>query len=119
MAIVMVSEEVVMGIKDWFKKKPESVEQVKEPEIELPELDRDALFEETRNLLDEEEVQLVPEKIVETTPEYDSGDVDVSALLEDDMESNYNLNTVENFEVEDMLSGAKIVGDLPEEVDFE
>tara|TARA_S200000501_G_C20458131_1_gene583928 strand:+ start:153 stop:512 length:360 start_codon:yes stop_codon:yes gene_type:complete len=119
MAIVMVSKEVVMGIKDWFKKKPESVEQAKEPEIELPELDRDALFEETRNLLDEEEVQLVPEEIVETTPEYDSGDVDVSALLEDDMESNYNLNTVENFEVEDMLSGAKIVGDLPEEVDFE
>ena len=35
------------------------------------------------------------------------------------MESNYNLNTVEDFEVEDMLSGAKIVGDLPEEVDFE
>ena len=119
MAIVMVSKEVVMGIKDWFKKKPESVEQAKEPEIELPELDRDALFEETRNLLDEEEVQLVPEEIVETTPEYDSGDVDVSALLEDDMESNYNLNTVEDFEVEDMLSGAKIVGDLPEEVDFE
>ena len=119
MAIVMVSKEVVMGIKDWFKKKPESAEQVKEPEIELPELDREALFEETLNLLDEEEVQLVPEKIVETTPEYDSGDVDVSALLEDDMESNYNLNTVENFEVEDMLSGAKIVGDLPEEVDFE
>ena len=119
MAIVMVSKEVVMGIKDWFKKKPESVEQAKEPEIELPELDRESLFEETRNLLDEEEVQLVPEKIVETTPEYDSGDVDVSALLEDDMESNYNLNTVENFEVEDMLSGAKIVGDLPEEVDFE
>ena len=48
MAIVMVSKEVVMGIKDWFKKKPESAEQVKEPEIELPELDREALFEETR-----------------------------------------------------------------------
>ena len=119
MAIVMVSEEGVMGIKDWFKKKPESVEQPEEYEIELPELDREALFEETRNLLDEEEVQLVPEEIVETTPEYDSGDVDVSALLEDDMESNYNLNTVEDFEVEDMLSGAKVVGDLPEEVDFE
>ena len=65
------------------------------------------------------EIEIVPEEIVETTPEYDSGDVDVSALLEDDMESNYNLNTVEDFEVEDMLSGAKIVGDLPEEVDFE
>ena len=77
MAIVMVSKEVVMGIKDWFKKKPESVEQVEEPTIELPELDREALFEETRNLLQEEEVQLVPEKIVETVPEYDSGDVDV------------------------------------------
>ena len=115
----MVSKEVVMGIKDWFKKKPESVEQVEEPAIELPELDREALFEETRNLLQEEEVQLVPEKVVETVPEYDSGDVDVSALLEDDMESNYNLNTVEDFEVEDMLSGAEIVGDLPEEVDFE
>jgi hypothetical protein len=34
------------------------------------------------------------------------------------MESNYELNTVESTEVEDMLAGAKIVGDLPEEVDF-
>ena len=108
-----------MGIKDWFKKKPESVEQIVEPEIELPELDRDALFEETRNLLQADEVKLAPEEVVETTPEYDSGDVEVSALLDDDMESNYDLNTVEDFEVEDMLSGAEIVGDLPEEVDFE
>ena len=119
MAIVMLPEEAVMGIKDWFKKKPEPVEQVEEPDIELPELDRDALFEETRNLLDAEEVKLVMEEIVVTTPEYDSGDVDVSALLDDDMESNYNLDTVEDFEVEDMLSGAEIVGDLPEEVDLE
>ena len=63
--------------------------------------------------------ELPPEVIVESTPEYDSGDVDISALLDDEMESNYELNTVESTEVEDMLAGAKIVGDLPEEVDFE
>jgi hypothetical protein len=34
------------------------------------------------------------------------------------MESNYELNTVESTDVEDMLADAKIVGDLPEEVDF-
>jgi len=80
-----------MGIKDWFKKKPEPVAEAIEKVVELPELDRDALFEETRSMLESEEVELSPEVIVESTPEYDSGDVDISALLDDEMESNYEL----------------------------
>ena len=119
MAIVMVPKGPYMGIKDWFKKKPKITEEVEEPVLELPELDREAHFEETFGLLETEEEKLVPEKIVESTPEYDSGDVDASALLEEGMESNYDLNTVEDFEIEDMLSGAEVGGDLPEEVDFE
>tara|TARA_B110001452_G_scaffold262482_1_gene262582 strand:- start:160 stop:513 length:354 start_codon:yes stop_codon:yes gene_type:complete len=107
-----------MGIKDWFKKKPEPVNVKAEQSIELPELDKDALFEETLSMFESEEVKLAPEVIVESTPEYDSGDVDMSALLDDEMESNYNLNTVDSGDVEDMLSGAEIVGDVPEEVDF-
>tara|TARA_B110000495_G_C22801304_1_gene468093 strand:- start:256 stop:609 length:354 start_codon:yes stop_codon:yes gene_type:complete len=117
--MVMIVREGFMGIKDWFKKKSEPIEEVQEQVIELPELDREALFEETLTMLDSDEVILTPEIAIETTPEYDSGDVDISALLDDDMESNYDLNTVENTEVEDMLIGAKIVGDLPEEVDFD
>ena len=85
----------------------------------MPELDKDALFEETFSTLDSEEVKLEPEEVVETTPEYDSGEVDMNALLDDEMESNYDLNTVENTEFEDMLVDAKILGDLPEEIDFE
>jgi hypothetical protein len=118
MAMPMVVRGEGMGIKDWFKKKPEPIAEAIEQAIELPELDRDALFEETRSMLESDEVELPPEVIIESTPEYDSGDVDISALLDDEMESNYELNTVESTEVEDMLAGAKIVGDLPEEVDF-
>jgi hypothetical protein len=107
-----------MGIKDWFRKKPEKPQVVSEQPIQLPELDRDALFSETLSALDSEEVELAPELIVETTPEYDAGEVDVSALLDDEMESNYELNTVESSEIEDMLTGAKIIGDLPEEIEI-
>jgi len=108
-----------MGIKDWFRKKPETTEEIVEPSIELPELDKDALFEETFSTLDSDEVELEAEEIVDSTPEYDAGDVDMNALLEDEMSSNYELNTVEETEFEDMLTGAEILGDLPEEVDFE
>jgi hypothetical protein len=34
------------------------------------------------------------------------------------MESNYDLNTAEDSEKEDMLADAKIIGDLPEEVEI-
>jgi len=108
-----------MGIKDWFRKKPETTEEIVEASIELPELDKDALFEETFSTLDSDEVELEAEEIVDSTPEYDSGDVDMNALLEDEMSSNYELNTVEETEFEDMLTGAEILGDLPEEIDFE
>jgi hypothetical protein len=107
-----------MGIKDWFRKKPEKTEVRTEQQIELPEMDRDALFAETLSAFDSEEVELQPEEVVETTPEYDAGEVDISALLDDEMESNYDLNTVEESEVEDMLVDAKIIGDLPEEVEI-
>ena len=108
-----------MGVKDWFRKKPETTEEIVEAAIELPELDKDALFEETFSTLDSDEVELEAEEIVDSTPEYDSGDVDMNALLEDEMSSNYELNTVEETEFEDMLTGAEILGDLPEEIDFE
>ena len=35
------------------------------------------------------------------------------------MESNYELNTVEEPEFDDLLAGAEIIGDLPSEIDFE
>ena len=107
-----------MGIRGWFKKKADEPKIPMEQPIQLPELDKDALFAETLSALDSDEVELAPEIIVETTPEYDAGEVDVSALLDDEMESNYDLNTAEDSEVEDMLANAKIIGDLPEEVEI-
>ena len=35
------------------------------------------------------------------------------------MESNYDLNTVEETEFEDLLADAEIIGDLPDVIDFE
>jgi len=108
-----------MGIKDWFKKK-ETEPEVKEQQttIQLPEMDKDALFEETFDALNSDEVKLELEEVVETVPEYDSGDVDVDALMEDEMESNYDLNTVEETNVEEHLENVEIIGDLPEEVEL-
>ena len=108
-----------MGIKDWFKKK-ESKPEVRKQQttLQLPEMDKDALFEETFDALNSDEVELESEEVVQTVPEYDSGDVDVDALLEDEMESNYDLNTVEETNVEEHLENVEIIGDLPEEVEL-
>ena len=108
-----------MGIKDWFKKKETKPEVEKQQTtIQLPEMDKDALFEETFDALNSDEVKLELEKVVETVPEYDSGDVDVEALMEDEMGSNYDLNTVEETNVEEHLENVEIIGDLPEEVEL-
>ena len=45
--------------------------------------------------------------------------MEVNALLDDEMESNYQLNTVNETEFEDLLQGAEVIGDIPFEVDFE
>ena len=108
-----------MGIRDWFKKKQDEPEEIVQQSIELPELDKEALIEETLSAFDSEEIELTSPEVVEVTPEYDSGDVEIDALLEDEMESNYELNTVNETEFEDLLEGAEIIGDLPSEVDFE
>ena len=109
----------LMGIRDWFKKKEDEPEEIVQQPIELPELDKEALIEETLSAFDSEEIELTIPEVVEVTPEYDSGDVEIDALLEDEMESNYELNTVNETEFEDLLEGAEIIGDLPSEVDFE
>ena len=108
-----------MGIRDWFRKKPEEAEEVIHEPDELPELEKEELLDETLSALESEEVQLTESEVIEATPEYDSGFVEVSDLLGDEMESNYELNTVEETEFDDMLEGAEIIGDLPSEVDFE
>ena len=58
-------------------------------------------------------------EIVDATPEYDSGEVEIEELLNDEMSSNYELNTVEETDYEDLLADAKIIGDVPTEVSFE
>lgn len=108
-----------MGIRDWFKKKPDEPEEIVHEPVDLPELDKEELLEETMSALESAEVQLTETEAIEVTPEYDSGDVDLDDLLDDEMESNYELNTVEETEFDDLLEGAEIIGDLPSEVDFE
>ena len=111
-----------MGIKDWFKKKPDvepnEVVEKSEP-ITLPELDREELLDETLSVIMSDETMPVPEIIVDAVPEYDSGEVEVESLLDESMESNYELNTVDETDFEDMLENARVIGDLPEEVTFE
>ena len=109
-----------MGIRDWFKKKPEEVVESDPVEvIELPELDKEALLEETKSVFEALDESLVEPEIIEATPEYDTGEVEAEDLLEDEMNSNYELNTVEESEYDDLLKDAEVIGDLPTEVSFE
>jgi len=108
-----------MGLRDWFKKKPEKVEEEPPEIIDLPELDKETLLEETQSIFDSDDETLSEVEVVEATPEYDVGDVELDDLLDNEMASNYELNTVEDAEYEDLLKGAQIVGDVSSEVSFE
>ena len=109
-----------MGIWDWLKKTPERpVEKTPEMIVDLPKLDKDALFEETKSAFNSDNEDLNESEIVDATPEYDSGEVEIEELLNDEMSSNYELNTVEETDYEDLLADAKIIGDVPTEVSFE
>ena len=109
-----------MGIWDWLKKK--AVEPDQKPAeivVDLPELDKDALLEETKSVFESDNEGVKELQLVEATPEYDTGDVEIEDLLNDEMSSNYELNTVDEAEYEDLLVDAEIIGDLPSEVSFE
>ena len=109
-----------MGIWDWLKKKPTSPEKRPvEIVVDLPELDKDALLEETKSVFESDNEDVKELQLVEATPEYDTGDVEIEDLLNDEMSSNYELNTVDEAEYEDLLVDAEIIGDLPSEVSFE
>ena len=122
MAISIMSPDGGMGVKDWFKKKGTESEKEEislEPEIDLPEMNKESLISQTMSEFALDDVELEEEEVIEVAPEYDSGDVDVNALLDDEMESNYDLNTVEETKFEDLLADAEIIGDLPDVIDFE
>ena len=109
-----------MGIWDWLKKKPEGPgEKPAEILVDLPELDKNALFEETKSVFESDNEDMKELELVDATPEYDTGEVEIEELLNDEMSSNYELNTVDEAEYEDLLADAEIIGDLPSEVSFE
>ena len=109
-----------MGIWDWLKKKPEEPDQKPaEIVVDLPELDKNALLEETRSVFESDNEDVKEVQLVDATPEYDTGEVEIEDLLNDEMSSNYELNTVDEAEYEDLLIDAEIIGDLPSEVSFE
>ena len=109
-----------MGIWDWLKKKPEEPDgKPAEIVVDLPELDKNALLEETKSVFESDNEDVKELQLVDATPEYDTGEVEIEDLLVDEMSSNYELNTVDEAEYEDLLVDAEIIGDLPSEVSFE
>lgn len=118
-----------MGIKDWFKRpEPVPVPTFAETEAlaekELAE-DYSESFEhdvsEAIDLLDGEEEELVEPEIESPAEEYDVGDIETDALLDDEMSSNFGINVVEHVDVnklESPLENVEIVGDISQEVDM-
>ena len=67
-----------MGIWDWLKKK--AVEPDQKPAeivVDLPELDKDALLEETKSVFESDNEDVKELQLVEATPEYETGDVEI------------------------------------------
>ena len=111
-----------MGLWDWMKRKDAAdIPKEEKTELELPEMDRDAVLEETLNAFADDDEEQIIEIAVEVRPEYDSGSVDTDVLLDETMESNYELNVVDVADVNEIgddLENAEIIGDLPEEVEI-
>ena len=110
-----------MAIKDWFRKAEPEPKPEPEPELKLPEMNIDVLLDQTLSALDGKEEILQQEKIEDPRPEYDAGEVEMDELLNDDEESNYEVNVVEHVDITELgddLVDVKIIGDLPEEFDL-
>ena len=110
-----------MAIKDWFRKAEPEPKPEPELELELPEMNIDVLLDQTLSALDGKEEILKQEKIEDPRPEYDAGEVEMDELLNDDEESNYEVNVVEHVDITELgddLVDVKIIGDLPEEFDL-
>jgi len=129
----LVPESKPMG---WWKRKvaPEDQEEEEDPNAGLLEADvkhlaatRKDAVEAAGALLDGPTVIVHPEEAAPTpTPEYDVGDVDVAALLDDGPvepsidHSELNVVVHEDLdELADPLADAPVVGDLPDEIEFE
>ena len=120
----------------WRKREssPEAEEEEEDPNAGLSEADvqdlaaqRQDSVEAAGALLDGPTATVKPEEAAPTpTPEYDVGDVDVDALLDDGpVEPSIDhseLNVVVHADLDELadpLADAPIVGDLPVEIEFE
>ena len=118
-----------MGIKDWFTKS----EPIPEPTFEEIEADAERKLaaeyaesfensiDEAANLLDDAEELLEDEEVQNPAEEYDVGEVDAAELLDEGMDSNYEVNVVEHADVEHIqspLDDAEVIGDISVEVDM-
>ena len=127
--ITEIIKLLIMGIKDWFKRpEPTPVPTFAETEAlaekELAE-EYSESFEhdvsEAIDLLDGEEEELAEPEVESPAEEYDVGDIEVDALLDDEMSSNFEVNVVEHVDInklESPLENAEIVGDISQEVDM-
>ena len=120
----------------WWKRGevPEDVEEDEDPLAGLSQADADHLsaarlgaVEAAGALLEGPTVGMKAEEAEATpTPEYDAGEVGVDALLNDGpLEPSIDhsqLNVVVHEDVADLadpLAGAPVMGDVPEEIEFE
>jgi hypothetical protein len=120
----------------WWKRKavPEDEAQEEDPnagllpaDVEHLALARSESVEAAGALLDGPTVAIKPEEAAATpTPEYDAGDVDLDVLLDGEAVEpsvdHSDLNVVVLDDVSDLadpLADARVVGDLPQEIDFE
>ena len=120
----------------WWKRKavPEDEAQEEDPNAGLLPADvehlafaRSESVEAAGALLDGPTVAIKPEEAAATpTPEYDAGDVDLDVLLDGEAVEpsvdHSDLNVVVLDDVSDLadpLADARVVGDLPQEIDFE
>jgi hypothetical protein len=120
---------LLMGIKDWFKRpEPTPIPTFAETEAltekELAEVYSESFehgVSEAIDLLDGEEEELVEPEVESPAEEYDVGDIEADALLDDEMSSNFEVNVVEHVDInklESPLEDAEIVGDISQEVDM-
>ena len=120
----------------WWKRKapPDDEEEEEDPnagllpsDVEHLTVARSEAVEAAGALLDGPTVAVKIEEAVETpTPEYDAGDVDLEVLLDGEVvepsvdHSDLNVVVLDDVsELADPLADAQVVGDLPDEIDFD
>ena len=79
---------------------------------------------EIQQKIAKESAKIMQEEALHARPDLDVGDVDVEVLLdESEKQENFSNIGIEEYEdlseIEDVLADAEIIGDLPQEIEFD